>query len=769
MPSSQTTGQPQQQPQQQASLAAAAAVAVASEFVAPQPPPQPPPPAQPQPQQLTTTTTTAAAAATTKTTKSNSDGNPTATAAAAAAVVEHAHLRPHGPLSRPSVALSEEIMSLYQLINSKYSEERRRRQPGPKYNDGYDDRHGHYLVFTGEVIWGRYTVQGVLGRGSFGTVLKCFDEKHQEQVAAKVIRNGEYFYNQGLMEVDIVARLNSLPILENLVVRLGKVFVWKGHLVLVFEMLSMNLFQLIQRTNHNGVSLDLTRKFAYQLMLVLRQLEQHNPPIIHCDVKPENVVLRDPSRSSIRLIDFGSACYLHQGAKLYKYVQSRFYRSVEVILELGYDTAIDRWSLACMLVELHTGVPLFAGKNESDQLARFIGVLGPLPDDMIERSAKKDVFFLDSRQSQRGALPQQATGRGRSPVMTASTQQREHVASPSPVIAAEVLNSLSATSSISAVTAASTAPAWSYTDNAAAATTIFGAPPPQQQQQEQQALAAEAGGAATATAAEGRQGCRTSLSGGGGGGGNACATGASNNNSGGNPVAVPALRRPGTTTHAMSSSSPKRDGVGHTAMAGGGPLTPTAVRRCKHTTPRNPSQQKALLGATASTTVPVATFPTRTALGLRPATLTSRPRPTSMSHLAVHNSEGSLSAAAGGGRGGMQQTKAAAEQQQQQQQQQPQVSASPPKSPFVLRCPPTPEQCQSLEEIIGVYSGGPRGCRRGQAGHGVDDYKVFLDFVRRLLCYDPRKRMTCTEALEHPFLSELEAQKQWKYLSGRAP
>ncbi|ESL07871.1 serine/threonine protein kinase [Trypanosoma rangeli SC58] len=652
-------------------------------------------------------------------------------------------------------------MSLYQLINNKYSEERRRRLPGPKYNDGYDDRHGHYLAFTGEMIWGRYTVQGVLGRGSFGTVLKCFDEKHQEQVAAKVIRNGEYFYNQGLMEVDIVARLNSLPSLENLVVRLGKVFVWKGHLVLVFEMLSMNLFQLIQRTNHNGVSLDLTRKFAYQLILVLKQLEEHNPPIIHCDVKPENVVLRDPSRSSIRLIDFGSACYLHQGAKLYKYVQSRFYRSVEVILELGYDTAIDRWSLGCMLVELHTGVPLFAGKNESDQLARFIGVLGPLPDDMIERSAKKDVFFLDSRQSQQRAFVQHSAGTERSAATTGSTRQREHAASPSPVIAAEVLHSLSVTSSISVVTTASTVPVWCCADHADAATTTLGA---SQQQQQQQSFGADAVQAATATtaaaAAEGRQVSRTPLS---ARGGNACATGASNSNGNSNTVAVPALRRPRTTL-AMSLTA-KKDDVGCTTMTAGGTLTPMATRRCKHTTPRNPPQQKTLHSASTSSTAPMATLPTRPALAARPSTLMPRPRLTSTSHAPVHN-EGTLPPSTGGSRTGVQQTVATAEPQQKQQQQ---TSAASPKSPFVLRCPPAPEQCQSLEEIIGVYSGGPRGCRRGQAGHGVDDYKVFLDFVQRLLFYDPRKRMSCTEALQHPFLSELEVQKQWRYLSGRAP
>lgn len=50
--------------------------------------------------------------------------------------------------------------------------------------------------------------------------------------------------------------------------------------------------------------------------------------------------------------------------QIYQYIQSRFYRSPEVLLGIPYDLAIDMWSLGCMLVEMHTGEPLFAGANE---------------------------------------------------------------------------------------------------------------------------------------------------------------------------------------------------------------------------------------------------------------------------------------------------------------------------------------------------------------------------------------------------------------------
>lgn len=53
---------------------------------------------------------------------------------------------------------------------------------------------------------------------------------------------------------------------------------------------------------------------------------------------------------------------------MFQYIQSRFYRSPEVLLGIPYDLAIDVWSLGCILVEMHTGEPLFSGKDEVSKL-----------------------------------------------------------------------------------------------------------------------------------------------------------------------------------------------------------------------------------------------------------------------------------------------------------------------------------------------------------------------------------------------------------------
>jgi dual specificity protein kinase YAK1 len=78
---------------------------------------------------------------------------------------------------------------------------------------------------------------------------------------------------------------------------------------------------------------------------------------------------------NLKVIDFGSACF--EGHAVFQYIQSRYYRSPEVLLGLPYDPAIDMWSLGCIAAELFLGIPIFPGNCEYDQLAKIFEILGP--------------------------------------------------------------------------------------------------------------------------------------------------------------------------------------------------------------------------------------------------------------------------------------------------------------------------------------------------------------------------------------------------------
>lgn len=74
-----------------------------------------------------------------------------------------------------------------------------------------------------------------------------------------------------------------------------------------------------------------------QLFKALNKL--HSLNIVHCDLKPENIMLVPSDKKNIKLVDFGSSC--EAGKTVYKFVQSRFYRSLEVTLGLSYGLSID--------------------------------------------------------------------------------------------------------------------------------------------------------------------------------------------------------------------------------------------------------------------------------------------------------------------------------------------------------------------------------------------------------------------------------------------
>ena len=82
-------------------------------------------------------------------------------------------------------------------------------------------------------------------------------------------------------------------------------------------------------------------------------------------------------RFNVKVIDFGSAC--HASHTLYTYIQSRFYRSPEIIMGLPYTAAIDMWSLGCIVAELALGLPLFPGTSQFNQLCLIAEMFGWVP------------------------------------------------------------------------------------------------------------------------------------------------------------------------------------------------------------------------------------------------------------------------------------------------------------------------------------------------------------------------------------------------------
>ncbi|KAF4123256.1 hypothetical protein GMORB2_6806 [Geosmithia morbida] len=320
---------------------------------------------------------------------------------------------PEGGFISPLQALTSHLPATYRICNPEFKYETSRNprrvltkpSKGVK-NDGYDNEDSDYILYVNDILGSeeaghknRYLILDVLGQGTFGQVVKCQNLKTQEVVAVKVIKNRTAYFNQSMMEVSVLDLLNSKLDKndDHHLLRLKDTFIHRQHLCLVFELLSVNLYELIKQNQFRGLSTTLVRVFAQQLLNGLALLNKAR--LIHCDLKPENILLKNLESPIIKIIDFGSACDERQ--TVYTYIQSRFYRSPEVLLGLPYSSAIDMWSLGCIVVELFLGLPLFPGSSEYNQVSRIVEMMGNPPNWMLEMGKQSGEFF-DKRQDEYG-------------------------------------------------------------------------------------------------------------------------------------------------------------------------------------------------------------------------------------------------------------------------------------------------------------------------------------------------------------------------------
>lgn len=266
------------------------------------------------------------------------------------------------------------------------------RQAFVEFNEDYFNKEGEYFVIIGDCICYRYEIIELIDSGSFGQVLKCIDHKSNELVAVKVLANHYNSKKVGLNEFKIVEMLGK-GLNHNNIVRGKKRFVFRHHFFMVFELLGINLYKFLHFNEYKPVNINLVKRISAQLLRGLHHIHSHQ--VIHCDLKPENIVFKQNNKSSIRIIDFGTSS-THNTVN-FTYFQTRLYRAPEVVLKLGaYGPEIDIWSLGCVVCELLLGIPLFSGENEKELLVSMCEFLGPPPDELlIEAKTDFDICVLD--------------------------------------------------------------------------------------------------------------------------------------------------------------------------------------------------------------------------------------------------------------------------------------------------------------------------------------------------------------------------------------
>lgn len=113
----------------------------------------------------------------------------------------------------------------------------------PRHDSSFDNEAFEYRCEISDHLAYRYEILSALGRGSFGQVYKCFDHKEHRLVAVKILLNKKRLFKQGLIERKILETLQeSDPNDTKNIVRILGSHLFRCHLLLVFELLSINLY-----------------------------------------------------------------------------------------------------------------------------------------------------------------------------------------------------------------------------------------------------------------------------------------------------------------------------------------------------------------------------------------------------------------------------------------------------------------------------------------------------------------------------------------------
>ncbi|XP_053556122.1 homeodomain-interacting protein kinase 4-like [Bombina bombina] len=238
-----------------------------------------------------------------------------------------------------------------------------------------------------------YDIMDFLADGSFGNVVKGKKRSSGELVAIKLHK--ENISRKEIMnEIEMLNALRQVDPEEWHIIRFYEYFYCNIKYYFVFEHLQKDLFEFQRERKFSPLPIMHIRTITTQLLKALSKLKELS--IIHTDLKPENIMIVDQARYPFRvkLIDFGSSIYLDTAKKMKKpSIQTRFFRSPEILLGLPFCEMIDIWSLGCIMAELHLGSPLYPGQNEYDQIRYICSTQGMPNSHLLSEGMKTYNFF----------------------------------------------------------------------------------------------------------------------------------------------------------------------------------------------------------------------------------------------------------------------------------------------------------------------------------------------------------------------------------------
>ncbi|XP_067337539.1 serine/threonine-protein kinase D3-like isoform X2 [Channa argus] len=225
----------------------------------------------------------------------------------------------------------------------------------------------------------------VLGSGQFGIVYGGKHRKTGRDVAIKIIDKMRFPTKQ---ESQL---RNEVAILQNLhhpgIVNLECMFETPEQVFVIMEKLHGDMLEMILSSEKSRLPERLTKFLVTQILVALKHLHFKN--IVHCDLKPENVLLASAEPfPQVKLCDFGFARIIGEKSFRRSVVGTPAYLAPEVLRSKGYNRSLDMWSVGVIIyVSLSGTFPFNEDEDINDQIQNAAFMYPPNPWKEISKEA----------------------------------------------------------------------------------------------------------------------------------------------------------------------------------------------------------------------------------------------------------------------------------------------------------------------------------------------------------------------------------------------
>ncbi|KAJ1632960.1 kinase-like domain-containing protein [Pavlovales sp. CCMP2436] len=245
----------------------------------------------------------------------------------------------------------------------------------------------------------RYVLHDVVGQGAQGIICAADDRLGEAGATSVAIKKVSNVFEDPMAAKRLLREVQLLRhFTHDNILRLRDLSIAGEDIYIVTELMDCDLHFVI--SSGQLLSDDHIQYFLFQLLLGLNHI--HVTGVVHRDLKPHNILLNKDCE--LRLADFGLARHLAVGDQqasddqrlLTMYVTTRWYRAPELLcLNESYSTAVDMWSVGCILAEMLGRRALFPGRDYLDQIRLIIECLGtPSETDLAQLQNQRAAQYI---------------------------------------------------------------------------------------------------------------------------------------------------------------------------------------------------------------------------------------------------------------------------------------------------------------------------------------------------------------------------------------